>query len=145
MQQLSFKYSLEEINLAARWLLEQTQGKSVIALHGQMGAGKTTLVKAVVELLGSNDAVSSPTFSIVNEYAAGNSGLKIYHADLYRLTDIEEVLNIGFEDYLNEDNCIIFIEWAEIATPLLPENTIHVYFEINTPDLRTISITSHYE
>jgi tRNA threonylcarbamoyladenosine biosynthesis protein TsaE len=102
-----------------------------------MGVGKTTLIKAIVKHLGSNDNVSSPTFSIVNEYSLGTS--KIYHFDLYRLDSEEEAYDIGIEEMLYGGG-ICFIEWPKKIEGLFPENTIWVYIRINESLEREISV-----
>merc|ERR1712086_238250 len=99
----------------ANRILECSNSK-ILLFYGEMGVGKTTLIKTLVKLLGSNDEVSSPTFSIVNEYLGEDCS--IYHFDLFRMTSEEEVLNFGFEDYLNNQHWV-FVEWPEIALPLL--------------------------
>jgi tRNA threonylcarbamoyladenosine biosynthesis protein TsaE len=102
-------------------------GAKKIALYGQIGAGKTTFVKAFCGLLGTAETANSPTFSLVNEYEYAN-GL-VFHLDLYRLETLEEALDIGIEDYLySPDYC--FIEWAEIIEPILPEGVLSLYFEV---------------
>jgi tRNA threonylcarbamoyladenosine biosynthesis protein TsaE len=93
---------------------------SVVAVYGDMGAGKTTLIKALCRSFGVTDEVSSPTFSLVNEYLTGD-GKRIYHFDLYRVEDIEEVLDIGIEEYL-ESGSLCLIEWPACIEDLLPEN-----------------------
>ncbi|MCL4136359.1 UNVERIFIED_CONTAM: hypothetical protein GTU68_057822 [Idotea baltica] len=102
-----------------------------------MGVGKTTLIKALVKVLGSNDDVQSPTYAIVNEYQGIDSA--IYHFDLYRINDLEELYNFGFEDYLNENDWI-FIEWPELVSDILPENVLHVWLELNDDKTRKIII-----
>lgn len=123
-------YNLEEINKVAEKLLDflKTNNAHIVAFNAPMAAGKTTLIKAVCNLLGVKSEVTSPTFAIVNEYIAENSQ-NIYHFDFYRIETIEDALNIGVEDYFySEDYC--FIEWPEIVMPILPEDTIFVDIEI---------------
>jgi len=116
---LELEYQIENIETVAKQILDQVSSKTVL-FYGEIGAGKTTLIKSLVELLGSDDDVSSPTFSIVNDYKASNSS--IYHFDLYRISDEEEALNFGFEDYLNTSNWM-FIEWPQNVINLLPEDS----------------------
>ena len=97
-------YQLKEIDTVAKFILDNVTSK-VLLLYGDMGAGKTTLIKSLVKALGSHDDVSSPTFSIVNEYKVLD-GL-VYHFDLYRLKDIEEAYHFGIEEYLNSNQWII--------------------------------------
>ena len=108
-------------------LAEQIIGYSdlkVFAFYGEMGAGKTTLIKRIIEELGAEDAGSSPTFSIVNEYQSPHEG-SIYHFDFYRLESEEEAFDIGYEDYIYS-GYYCFIEWPEKITNLLPESYVRV-------------------
>ena len=130
-------YALGEIKLAAQWLLGQIKDRRVVALHGDMGAGKTTLVSAVCDLLQVEDAVSSPTFSIINEYGYRDGNL--YHIDLYRLKDEEEAIRTGVEDCLySGDYC--FVEWPDRAPGLFPPETLHVYINLEDDTHRRIKI-----
>lgn len=106
---------------------------NVIAFHGEMGAGKTTFIKALCAEYGVTDNVSSPTFAIINEYLAGN-GSTIYHFDLYRMETIADLQNIGVEDYFYSGN-LCLVEWPELAEPMLPSETLHVTIEV-LPDKR---------
>ncbi len=116
---------IEGIEDAARQVLAAIGDRSVVAFHGDMGAGKTTLINAISRHLGAvDDATSSPSFSIVNEYV-GADGNTIYHFDLYRLNEIEEAYDMGFEDYIDSGN-LCLIEWPDIAESLLPDDTVHV-------------------
>lgn len=101
-------------------------GRKKVVLYGQIGAGKTTFVKAFCEKMQTHETANSPTFSLINEYEYAD-GL-IYHLDLYRLNSTEEAIDIGIEDYLYDDN-YCFIEWAELIENLLPENVITMRFE----------------
>jgi len=113
---------------AAKRLLDENPGKKIFAFYGEMGAGKTTFIKEICKQLGVNDNTSSPTFSIINEYI-GNGGQKIYHFDFYRIKNIEEAYDMGYEDYLYS-NAFCFIEWPEKIKELLPENTVSVTIAI---------------
>lgn len=140
MSALSVQYTLNEISVAAGWLWEQLQKSKVIALHGPMGAGKTTLVHALCERLGVQDPVSSPTFSLINEYGLPD-GEKIYHIDLYRIRDEQEALDAGMEDALfSEAFCLV--EWPEKAPGIFPEKALHVYIVVNDDQSRTINLNS---
>ncbi len=121
---MEITYNLNEVDAVAEKLLKNLSSK-IILLYGDMGVGKTTLVKSIVKHLGSDSDVSSPTFSIVNEYTS-KSGL-IYHFDLYRINNIEETLDFGIEDYLYTEHWVI-IEWPELIAELLPDryNTINI-------------------
>ncbi len=110
----------------------------VFAFKGEMGTGKTTLIKEICHQLGSTDNFSSPTYSIVNEYLITGSDEKIYHIDLYRLKNIEEALAIGIEEYISGDN-YCFIEWPRLIEQLLPPNTVKVDIKFED-NMREISI-----
>ncbi|MBP3890510.1 MAG: tRNA (adenosine(37)-N6)-threonylcarbamoyltransferase complex ATPase subunit type 1 TsaE [Muribaculaceae bacterium] len=116
---------IDGIEDAARKVLAAIGDRPVVAFHGDMGAGKTTLINAISRILGAvDDATSSPSFSIVNEYV-GADGNTIYHFDLYRLNDIEEAYDMGFEDYIDSGN-LCMIEWPDIAESLLPDDAVHI-------------------
>lgn len=118
-------FSLDELNKVAKKIITEKPNR-VILFHGLMGVGKTTLIKAMAKELGVNDATSSPTFSIVNEYKADDN-LLVYHFDMYRLKSEIEALDMGIDDYLYSGNWC-FIEWAEKIPNLLPDqySTIHL-------------------
>lgn len=130
--------SPNELHAIASALIEYYKEKRVFAFHGEMGAGKTTFIKIICEYLNVTDIVSSPTFSIVNEYYTKDSG-NIYHFDLYRIKSWNEMLEIGYEDYFYSGNYCM-IEWPEKIVNLLPEETVHVKIEVS-PDgsIRTIT------
>ena len=130
-------FKLKNIGDAAQKLLQQTAGRTVFALHGEMGAGKTTFVHAFCEALGVTGNVSSPTFSIINQYKT-TEGKPIYHMDLYRLKDDNEAVNAGVEDYLYSKN-ICLVEWPEKAPGIFPEDTLHLYIKAIGNDTREIS------
>ncbi len=129
--------SLNEIKKAAADFLEQNKNNKQFAFYGEMGAGKTTFIKELCQLLGSTDVVTSPTFSIINEYHTTNSG-RIFHFDFYRIKDIEEVYNIGYEDYFySDDYC--FVEWPELIEELIPETMKKVTISVMENNTREIS------
>lgn len=116
---------LEHINEVAREFINKMGEGSVFAFYGGMGAGKTTFIKAVCEELGVEDVVTSPTFAIVNEYRSETSGELIYHFDFYRIKKLEEVYDMGYEDYFYS-GATCFIEWPELVEELLPEDAVKV-------------------
>ncbi len=118
-----YQFSLSNISKVANDIIELDSNCKIFLFYGQMGAGKTTLIKALSENLGSTDNFSSPTFSIVNEYKYPNG--KIFHFDLFRLKNIEELLDIGFEEYVNSGN-YCFIEWPELAEEFLQNQFIKI-------------------
>ena len=121
------KFSLNEINAAAAEFLKELGDRKIVAFYGSMGAGKTTFIKAICDVLGVTDTVNSPTFAIVNEYLAA-SGDSIFHFDFYRIKKIEEAYDFGYEDYFySGDLCLI--EWPELIEELLPEDTVRVKIE----------------
>lgn len=130
-------FSLQEINEVAKNVIAAMGDKKVIALHGQMGAGKTTFTHAFCEALGVVDVVSSPTFSIINQYQT-KDGNTIFHLDLYRLKDEEEAINAGVEDCLYSNN-ICLVEWPERIPTIFPIDTLHVEFEVIGTDKRKIA------
>jgi tRNA threonylcarbamoyladenosine biosynthesis protein TsaE len=135
---MDVNFSLENINEAATNFLAAIGQKKVIALHGKMGAGKTTFVHAICDALGVKGAVSSPTFSIINEYKSANSDT-IYHLDLYRLKDEQEAINAGVEDCLYSGN-LCLVEWPEITPELFPDDTVHCYLSVSGENERKLII-----
>ena len=124
-------YGLAELEKVSSYILENSSSNTFL-LFGEMGVGKTTLIKTLVKTLGSQDIVSSPTYSLVNEYKTGNT--LIFHFDFYRIKSIEEVYDIGFEDYLSQDAYII-IEWPEMMEELWPENYTKVQLSLGEDDM----------
>jgi len=130
--------SLEKINEAAKIFISNIGNKTVFAFNGKMGAGKTTFIKSICEMLGVKETVNSPTFSIVNEYETSERDI-IYHFDCYRLNKVQDALNLGAEDYLYSGN-LCFIEWAENMAPLLPDDTVNVNIEVAYNGTRFVEI-----
>ena len=135
---MDVNFSLENINEAVASFLQAIGQKKVIALHGQMGAGKTTFVHSICDTLGVTSAVSSPTFSIINEYKSAEGDV-IYHLDLYRLKDEQEAINAGVEDCLYSGN-LCLVEWPEITPELFPEDTVHCYLSVSGENERILAI-----
>ena len=129
---------LEHIREAARTFVDAMGDQHVFAFYGSMGAGKTTFIKAICEELGVDDVVTSPTFAIVNEYQTANGGT-IYHFDFYRIKKLEEVYDMGYEDYFYND-ALCFIEWPEMMEELLPDNAVRLNIKENADGTRTVSI-----
>ncbi|MDR6301030.1 tRNA (adenosine(37)-N6)-threonylcarbamoyltransferase complex ATPase subunit type 1 TsaE [Mesonia maritima] len=119
---MEISYSLEEIPSVAQKIIKASPCKTLL-FYGEMGSGKTTLIKEIVKQLGSTDKVSSPTFSLINEYQLKKE--KIYHFDLYRIENENEVFDIGIEEYLDDTNWL-FIEWPEKIESLLPKENCSI-------------------
>ena len=128
----------EDLDRAAEVFLSEIGENRIIAFYAPMGAGKTTFTTAVCRRLGvRDDAVSSPTFAIVNEYRT-SSGEPLYHFDFYRITKITEALDIVFYDYI-DSGCLCIIEWPENIEEILPEETLRVSIAVNPDESRTLS------
>lgn len=129
--------NLAEIDSAARTFLREIGENSLVAFYAPMGAGKTTFTTAICRCLGvENDAISSPTFSIVNEYRT-SEGEPVFHFDFYRINKMEEALDIGLYDYL-DSGYLCLIEWPENIEDLLPEETLKVNIKVNPDESRTV-------
>ena len=134
------KISIQNISCiedAAREFLRQTQGVTVYAFYGRMGAGKTTFISAVCSVLGVGDEVASPTFTIVNEYRTSD-GTPVFHFDFYRIEKLSEVLDIGYEEYLDSGG-ICLMEWPEKIEELLPEDVLRVSIVEEEDGSRTVT------
>lgn len=130
-------HTLADINTVAKEFLNSTKDFTVFAFYGNMGVGKTTFIKALCSQLQVKDSVASPTFAIINEYHTSSQS-KIFHFDLYRLKNLEELLQIGAEDYFYSGN-ICLIEWPEVAESILPLNYLAVSIIENESGIREIS------
>ena len=130
---------LDHIEEAAREFIGQMGDDTVFAFYGKMGAGKTTFIKALCKLLGVEDEVNSPTFAIINEYRSQTTAELIYHFDFYRVKKLEEVYDLGYEDYFYS-GALCFIEWPELVEELLPLDAKKVTITENSDGSRTIVI-----
>lgn len=130
--------SLSEINLVAREFLKLVGNKRVFAMYGAMGVGKTTFVKAICEEMGVEDTINSPTFAIVNEYHTSQEDI-IYHFDFYRINDVKEAYDFGYEDYFYS-NALCFIEWPEKIESILPNDVVEVHFSEQEDGSRSILV-----
>ena len=130
--------SLAELPDAAEEIIRSLGGRTIVAFRGEMGAGKTTLIREIAARLGSDDVVTSPTFAIINQYAAAE-GRTLYHFDFYRIDRLEEAYDVGYEEYFDSgDLCLV--EWPEKIEPLLPENTMNVRITALSEQERRIEI-----
>lgn len=130
--------NLENIKAAAQQFVDNMGNNRVFAFYGKMGAGKTTFIKAICECLGVDDVITSPTFAIVNEYSSAESGQVIYHFDFYRIKKLEEVYDMGYEEYFDSGNPS-FIEWPELIESLLPEDAVKVNIEEQEDGSRVVT------
>lgn len=134
---MEVNFTLDKIKEAAIKLLSVSATYKVLAFHGEMGAGKTTFIHALCEVMEVKDAVSSPTFSIINQYKTAG-GKTVYHMDLYRMKDENEAINAGVEDCLFSGNACL-VEWPEKAPGIFPDDTLHItitYVNDNTRKLQ---------
>jgi tRNA threonylcarbamoyladenosine biosynthesis protein TsaE len=127
------------LHSASKQLLEGNGKSRIFAFYGSMGAGKTTIIKAICETLGAIDVVSSPTFTLVNEYKT-SSGESLFHIDFYRIKKQEEVYDFGIEEYLTGDS-YCFMEWPELIEEILPEETIKVKITVDNNEQRILSVS----
>lgn len=135
---------IDTIREAAREFIAQIGNHRVFAFYGKMGAGKTTFIKAVCEELGVEDVITSPTFAIVNEYSSPLTVNQlplssIYHFDFYRIKKLEEVYDMGYEDYFYSGS-LCFIEWPELIEPLLPDDAVRVTIAEQSDGTRTVCL-----
>jgi tRNA threonylcarbamoyladenosine biosynthesis protein TsaE len=134
----SFIFSLENIDETAAKILESIADARIIAIYGDMGAGKTTLIKALCRAAGVRETVTSPTFALVNEYFSPEKGTT-YHFDFYRITDPSEVYDIGYEEYFY-GGALCLLEWPELIEDLLPDDTLRFYLDVTDDGKRRLSI-----
>lgn len=143
--------NIDQIRSAAREFIEKVLPEhSVIAFYGAMGAGKTTFIKALCEELGVTDTVTSPTFALVNEYSIeeGETRIeehfsKVFHFDFYRIKRLEEVYDMGYEDYFYQKNALCLIEWPELVEELLPDDALRVEISEESDGSRKIKVKSN--
>ncbi len=129
---------LKDLDRAADEFLSKIGNSRILAFYAPMGAGKTTFTTAICRRLGvREDAVSSPTFAIVNEYKTG-TGEPLYHFDFYRITKIAEALDIGFYDYI-DSGCLCVMEWPENIEEILPEETLRIHISVSPDEIRSIT------
>lgn len=128
--------NIDTIRESAREFIQNIGEQKVFAFYGKMGAGKTTFVKAICEELGVQDVITSPTFAIVNEYEAHDQS--IFHFDFYRIKRLEEVYDMGYEDYFYS-GALCFIEWPELIEDLLPEDAVKVTITENADGTRSVT------
>lgn len=131
-------HTADELKNVAPKIIEAFGDRRIIAFDAPMGAGKTTLIKALCEEMGSNSIVNSPTFAIVNDYELPD-GNSVYHFDLYRLKNIGEAIDMGCEDYFYS-GCFCFVEWPDVADAILPADTVRLTISVADDGTRTISI-----
>jgi tRNA threonylcarbamoyladenosine biosynthesis protein TsaE len=124
------------IKEAAKKFLRETEGSHIFAFYGQMGAGKTTFIKAICSELGVSDVVTSPTFTLINEYKRPGK-TPVFHFDFYRIKNISEVFDFGFEEY-TDGSSYCFMEWPEKIEYILPSDTLKIYITVNEDGSRSI-------
>lgn len=131
--------SLDGLDAAAKEFVKAMGDRTIFAFYGKMGAGKTTFIKAICKELGVNDEVTSPTFAIVNEYRSETTAELVYHFDFYRIKKLEEVYDMGFEDYFYS-GAVCLIEWPELIEELLPGDAVKVKIEEQADGSRLVTM-----
>lgn len=127
------------LHSAAKELINQTRGNKILAFYGAMGSGKTTIIKAICEILGATDIVTSPTFTLVNEYKT-STGESLFHFDFYRIKKTEEVFDFGIEEYFSSDS-YCFMEWPELVEEILPSGTVRIRIEVTDDEQRILHLS----
>lgn len=134
-------HSIEQLNEVAQEVLKAIGNSNIVCFYGSMGAGKTTLIRAICQALGVTDVVTSPTFTLVNEYTNGSEN-PVYHFDFYRITHLDEVYDFGYEEYFYNPQALCLIEWPELVEQILPqEGTAIVRIAVNPDGSRTIEVS----
>ncbi len=131
--------NLKALQSAAKEIIPFILKQPVVAFYGKMGAGKTTLIKALCAELNVKNTVTSPTFALVNEYSSSSNEI-IYHFDFYRINRIEELFDLGYEEYFYSGH-FCFIEWPELAEDILPDDILKINIEVDSKNKRTIIIS----
>jgi tRNA threonylcarbamoyladenosine biosynthesis protein TsaE len=131
--------SIDNTKLLAVELSQYLKNGNIVVLNGNLGSGKTTLIKFICQQWGISN-VNSPSFAIVNEYYGTK---KVYHFDFYRLKKIEELYDIGFEEYLSDEDAIVFIEWGNLMSEILPQNYLEIFIDTYPTNERKIEIIEH--
>ncbi len=135
---MNLNYTLEQLPQIAQQIINESSNK-VLLFYGEMGVGKTTLIKELIKQLDSDDVVTSPSFSLVNEYQS-NLGESIFHFDFYRITNEEEALDIGIDDYFYSNSWCL-IEWPENIKNLVPLNAVKIHLFLNDDETRKIKLS----
>ena len=139
MQQSLFTYDITEISKVSKIIIDSIKQNNKVLFSGPIGSGKTTLIKSLMHNLGYNEHVLSPTFSVINEYALDYK--IIYHMDLYRIKKVDELYEIGFEEYLRSGN-LCLIEWPEVAVNMINKDFIHIKLKEISKTKRSLEIKS---
>jgi len=134
---------LEQLPVAAKELLVAFPQARIFGFYAEMGAGKTTFIKALCEELGATNVVNSPTFAIINEYHSSKKNQPIFHFDFYRLKNLKEACDLGCEEYFFSEN-YCFLEWPKLVEPLLPKNFIKVELTVSESKNRRLLATEIY-
>jgi len=129
----------KHLSAVAKKILDHTSGHKLIAFYGSMGAGKTTIIKAICGVLGAGDVVTSPTFTMVNEYKTNTNEI-IYHIDFYRIKKAEEVFDFGIEEYFSSGSYCL-MEWPELIGAILPTGTVRIKITVGDNELRILDIS----
>ena len=135
-------YRLDDVEKVAETLLKSGNACSIFTFTGTLGAGKTTLIQAMIRSYGITDLITSPTFTYVNVYYTA-LGTTLYHFDCYRIQSLDEFIQAGFAEYLYAPNSIAFIEWPAIIMPLLTSKVCHITFEYHGENMRHLTYTVH--